>query len=523
MWGTSCGHDLTFHVDCWIEVVKQWETGILYPRWAAFANYLSGEPRFIFYPPLSWMVGGLLGLMLPWTAVPGALSFLVCVASGVSMFLFAREWLDDRAAVLVGVIYAVNPYQLMVIYERSAFGELVASIWIPGMLLFALRSRGGFARNSLLLALQVALIWLTNAPAAVIASYLLAFVVILRALLLRSVEPIFRAALATVLGLGLAAFYVLPAAYEQRWVEISSSLSFWLRPQDNFLFSRVGDTDHDVALRSISVLCLMEFGALALFAWLAKPLRDRNPGLYKILLGISVACILLMFPISNVLWQHLPKLSFLQFPWRWLLVFNIVLATFAGASFARAPRFAWSLLILVPALVAVCYLRFHQVCDPEDRVPGILETFDSGSGYMGVYEYAPRGAHYQNIHPYTPRIAIQTDKRDQQIVESALIRSCCQLCDAEQYRFTITSNLPTHSVARLLNYPAWKIEVDGMPYQPEVDRETGRMVIELPAGHHQVSMNFSQTPDRKWGGVISLISVIVALGLWLVSRTHGQT
>jgi hypothetical protein len=68
----------------------------------------------------------------------------------------------------------------------------------------------------------------------VIASYLLAFVVILRSLLMRSLEPIFRAVLAMVLGLGLAAFYVLPAAYEQRWVEISSSLSFWRRPQDNF-------------------------------------------------------------------------------------------------------------------------------------------------------------------------------------------------------------------------------------------------------------------------------------------------
>src|SRR3954452_15349235 len=106
--GNVAAHDLQFHIAGWNEVAQQWRHGIAWPRWAAGANYGFGEPRFIFYPPISWLLGGFLALWLPIRALPAVFSFIAFFAAGAGMFTLARRYLLPTSALLAAVLYALN-------------------------------------------------------------------------------------------------------------------------------------------------------------------------------------------------------------------------------------------------------------------------------------------------------------------------------------------------------------------------------------------------------------------------------
>src|SRR5260370_3189206 len=108
--GAVSGHDFAFHLASWMDVARQWHHGTIYPQWAELANWGLGEPRFVFYPPASWMLGAALRSVFPWKIVPTVFVWLVLIAAGISVFLLARESLTPRQAILVAAFISANTY-----------------------------------------------------------------------------------------------------------------------------------------------------------------------------------------------------------------------------------------------------------------------------------------------------------------------------------------------------------------------------------------------------------------------------
>src|SRR5438874_1296953 len=179
--GTASGHDISFHMASWLDAAAQWKQGVIFPRWTEWANFGFGEPRFIFYPPLSWMFGAFLGTIVPWQAVPAVFIAYVQTLAGVSAYILARPFADSRfAAFFAAVCFAANPYSLLIIYMRSDFAELLAIAIFPLLLHATMqlarlpRDNGDnnkLSKNVVVFGFLFCAVWLSNAPAAVIATY----------------------------------------------------------------------------------------------------------------------------------------------------------------------------------------------------------------------------------------------------------------------------------------------------------------------------------------------------------------
>ena len=346
--------DFEFHIISWLDAQHSWLHGVAYPHWAQSPNFGAGEARFVFYPPLTWMLGAALGLALPWTLVPFAMTFVLLAATGLATRVLARTMLQEAPATLAGCAALFSGYALFTSYDRTAFGELAGGFWVPLLLLFALRDRRPDARvwrraldgSAVPLAVCVAGGWLSDAPVGVMASYLLAGVALAAAVTARSWFPVVRACVAVTLGVALTGAYLIPAAFEQRWVDIQQATGTkgdpGLRIENNWIFPRHADAAlhaRDLTLHWISwVNAGMIAAALVslLVVWRRGRLTAASASvprrLWVPLALIPVVVLFLQTPISLGLWNLLPKLRFLQFPWRWLLAVEAPMAIFFAAA-----------------------------------------------------------------------------------------------------------------------------------------------------------------------------------------------
>jgi 6-pyruvoyl-tetrahydropterin synthase related domain len=507
--GDPSGHDFEFHANSWMEVVNLWKQGVVYPAWAGLAHYGYGEARFIFYPPISWTIGAILGFLLPWKIVPGTYIWIALTLSGCSMFLLARTWLTRRDALFAAIFYAANPYYLVIVYWRSAYAELLAGALLPLLFLFALRFGESGRRMVIPLALVVAAAWLTNIPAAIMLSYSLVVLLLVRAIELTSPRVVAHGALAILFGVALSAFYLLPAIYEQKWVTIAQVLAPGIRPEDNFLFTNMSDVDHNRFNWLVSLIALSEISVLTIAIILCRK-RQVSKSLWWYFTLWSLFSASLMLPVTSAVWKYFPELKFVQFPWRWLLCLNVPLTMLITIAWKRRA----SRILICVGFLAVLAFVWHRVQPPWwDSASDLAEMLDdqqTGKGYEGTDEYVPAGSDPYQVPQDAPLVAAMDGKP---------LEVRIQQWNAQSRLFTVHADQAEKIVLRLFNYPPWRVEVNGSAIPTATRDITGQMVIPISQGINSVRITFARSWDRTIGATIScvVLAFLVSTG-WLRRR-----
>jgi hypothetical protein len=538
--------------------------GDLYPRWLMDMNSGLGSPTFFFYGCVPYYVTSVFQALVPyrdwgWPAV-GLSTSLALVASGVAAHLWLREFADTRAALAGALVYMLLPYHLKVDYlERFAFAEFWAFVWIPLVLLYTHRYARGDRRALAPLAVSYALLVMTHPPSVLIFSAApLAYAGFLAGPR-GGVAACMRVGGALLLGALLGAIYLVPALTMQKEASLAEMQQGFGFYANNFLFTRARPflpgmsenfVNYFMSVRAAmgvttAVTAALVFGSLLVTILLTgaargasarqtDPTRRRLGYFWGVVAAIGL---ILMTVPSKPVWDALPVLQKVQFPWR----FNILLVC-AGAAlttlvwctlgdrvvrwrtgFRDVAKAVWVLVLgILTGLVALLAGQLFDTAKlvnwsrfAERTMPQVLLDRD-------YREYRPRSVSPAVFTPERVRYLGETLPR-------AAVIDGVGTVDVVSWRarhIVLEVDAATEVLVRIKQFyfAGWRARSSGSGAQfPVAASEQDSLVtVRLPPGRRTVELSLDATAPERAGRLVSPVSLLVLLGVAWWSRRRAS-
>lgn len=448
-----------------------------YPRWLPDVSRGAGSAVFYFYGPLPFYLTAPFHLLVEPRLAVVLGSWLMLALSGLSFFALAGAFVGRGAALAAAIVYMMMPYHLFAdIWIRAALGEQAAFFLVPFCLLCAFRL-GDDARYTFGLAAGFAGLLVSHLPSALIFAPFLTGFCLWTACQGRASAVLIRSALAAVLAGGLAAAYVLPAMFLQDMVQADN----WgvHQPERNLLFTVAGSFATFLAL-AFGVVCgVVMSAAVSMIA--AQRGRAVAPWIVA-----AVVLVFLMTPLSGWLWQSLPMLERIQFPWRALVLFELCACMLLAFVLDARPQGTRIVVPMVGVCVIVTFIAFlfgRGVLGPE---ASLVNPIDVENAMIAIAADAPE--YLPACGPPADPVDLATGKWTR-IVERAL---------AER----------GPGVLPVFYYPFLSVTADGAPVAIACDPATGLIAADIPAGA-KVEITKTALPIERLGYAISAASLIL--------------
>lgn len=508
--GGFTSHDLTHHVIRQISMDKLLSESQFPPRWSGELNNGYGYPVFLFNYPLPAMLGEVFHkLGLGYVDSVKAVLFSSMILSVLGMYLFLRSLVNDKMAAFLGaVFYLYAPIRFLNVYVSAAVGSALALGIVP--FIFWSMLRGKIFLGSVFFA---ALILSHNVTALIFAPVIFFFVLFL----VKDTKLIKKIAVMFLLGLGLSAWFWLPALFEKQYTRFDQIYAGFYKDQFVSLWQLIhspwgyglshpqkpepGDMSYQLGLIHILVMLLFVPSL-----WVLRGIREIRVigGFALIFFMVSV---FLMLKISLPFWESLPNLALIQFPLRFSAV-AIFCASIVAALLVK--YLPYRRIFFVVLLLLVIYANRNHW--------NINEKFDLGEDY-----YLNLKTTSTTYGEHLPKWGRIMDKGSPGKLEFIRGVGDVRVISDKANRILAEVSASSSSSLRLnqFYFPGWEIKVDGKKISFDYlssAKNYGLSVFNIEAGLHKVQAEFKNTPVRNLADLTSIITVIIIIWRGLIRK-----
>ncbi len=312
-------------------------------RWSPDAGLGYGEPLFNFYGQFTYAVGEVFHLigfsLIDSLKILFALSL---VGSGVAMFFLAKRiWKDDWAALLSSILYVYAPYRAVDVWVRGALPEAFSFVILPLILLFITKYIEERKYKDLgIFSALISILVITHNLSFVMFLPVLLIWIFYKLYLNKNWKLLIKIGVALFVSFLISSFYILPVLFESKFIDIASTT--------------VGYFDYRAHFATISQLLLSRFWGYGGSTWgiedglslsigqmqwilpslaLLVVILKKNIGQYKDFLVLFILgwfFLALTHNKSTFIWNNIPGMAYIQFPWRFLGMATFCFAISSG-------------------------------------------------------------------------------------------------------------------------------------------------------------------------------------------------
>ena len=468
-----------------------------------------GYMLYNFYAPLPFYIGA--AQILAGINPVGALKrtyLLAVLLAFVGMVLLGWTFFGRVGGVVSGIAYVYGPFVGYDIYWRGGVGEIWAMAWLPWVFWAFYGLRQGKRTAMVFGAISLAGLLLSHNLTTYLAVPFLVFWTGYQTSWHK--REIRGLAVSFFLGLGISAFFWIPAVAEKRYLWVS-----YLQPGIGAMAEGLLGWNIFAVLFSKFVPLVTNWFSflvpLAIFVYMqmipsGSPLARRPLKIAGILFCIAIA---MTTVLTKPLWTTFyPVFYIVQFPWRFHVFASLFGAFLIGGMVVCVPK-KITLVVALGVIAAVMIVIRPNFLPKSYEFVDKYRPEDPCGTTWGV-EYLPTWV--------TTCLKTPASVPMEVVFGDASIANVTK--NVRQYEASVT--VAQKSVLRVHEYyyPGWTVVVDGKPTPVDYRNRYGLVEFSLMPGSHLVTVAFVDTPTRAVSNVTSLVSLaaLVVLTVLLIRR-----